>query len=153
MAPSHSVRNKCWDLFTRSQIFLLLSGLNPLLVGQMLLKVFSCHSWPGEKEKAVEVMGAWKTQPNSAWPLSLALDCLFMDQQVSARKGEATSNRSTWHCPRWLKARYKQPSSRFSEQVLKTKTAFGRADFTLFVKGLKKIINSPTPPQEESFSN
>lgn len=66
MAQSHSVCNRCWDVFTSSQISLLLSCLNPLLVGQVLLKVFSCHLWLDENEKAVEVMGAWKTQPNSA---------------------------------------------------------------------------------------
>lgn len=114
-----------------------LSGVNPFLVGQMLLKVFSCPLWLGEKEKAVEIMGAWKTQPNSSWPLSLALDSLFTDQQGSAGKGQETRNWSTWHCPSWLKARYNNPhgsTSYFSERFLKV--WFGRASF--MVKGLKQ---------------
>lgn len=89
----------------------------------MLVKIFSLMAG-GRKEKAVEVMGAWKTQPSSVWSLCLALDCSFVEQQSSAGKGEATSNQHDIAQAGWEPDINDPHGSTFffSEQVLKKKT-------------------------------
>lgn len=56
-----------------------------MLVGQVQVKIFSLMAGGG-KEKAVEVMDTWKTQPNSVPSLSLALDCSFLEQLEKERQ-------------------------------------------------------------------
>ena len=151
-AQSHSVCNICWDFFVSSQISLLLSGLITLLISQMLLMDFSCSSrWgKGKRKKQWRSWVVGRHSPTvSDHYHSLWITFLWICRSVLEKRRQHLTNQHDIVQADW-KLGINDPhgsTSRFSEQVLNTKTGFGKAGFALEFKGLK-TKNNP-PPQKK----
>ena len=113
------------------------------------------HGW-GKRKKQWRswVLGRHSpTVPDHYHSLSIA--CLWISRAVLEKGRQHLTDQRDIVQAGW-KLDINDPrgsTSRFSEQVLKTKTGFGRAGFTLVVKTLKKKNKFPPSRKEESFTN